>query len=59
MILLVMLWFAIGTQRNIRKGNEILNWLQTGLPMLINMVTMETFGFVEARFTRSRSFRSS
>jgi hypothetical protein len=44
MILLVMLWFAIGTQRNIRKGNEILRWLQTGLPMLGRKATMRWLG---------------
>lgn len=37
MIVLVvtfLLWFAIGTQRNIRKGNDILLWLQPGLRLL-------------------------
>lgn len=29
-----MLWFALGTQRNIRKGNDLLKWLQQGLPDL-------------------------
>ncbi len=30
----VLLWFALGTQRNIRKGNDILRWLQPGLRLL-------------------------
>jgi hypothetical protein len=44
LILLVMLWFALGTQRNIRKGNEVLRWLQTGLPMLGRRTTMRWLG---------------
>ena len=44
LILLVMLWFALGTQRNIRKGNELLRWLQTGLPMLGRKTTMRWLG---------------
>jgi hypothetical protein len=44
LILVVMLWFALGTQRNIRKGNELLRWLQTGLPMLGRRTTMRWLG---------------
>ena len=44
LILLVMLWFALGTQRNIRKGNELLRWLQTGLPMLGRRTTLRWLG---------------
>jgi hypothetical protein len=44
LILLVMLWFALGTQRNIRKGNEFLRWLQTGLPLLGRRTTMRWLG---------------
>ena len=44
LILLVMLWFALGTQRNIRKGNELLRWLQTGLPMLGRKTTLRWLG---------------
>lgn len=44
LILLVMLWFALGTQRNIRKGNELLHWLQTGLPMLGRKTTLRWLG---------------
>ena len=39
-----MLWFALGTQRNISKGNELLRWLQTGLPMLGRKATMRWLG---------------
>jgi hypothetical protein len=34
LIVVVMLWFALGTQRNIKKGNDLLTWLQEGLPQL-------------------------
>jgi hypothetical protein len=44
LILVVMLWFALGTQRNIRKGNELLRWLQTGLPMLGRRTTLRWLG---------------
>jgi hypothetical protein len=44
LILLVMLWFALGTQRNIRKGNDLLRWLQTGLPLLGKRATMRWLG---------------
>jgi hypothetical protein len=44
LILLVMLWFALGTQRNIGKGNDLLRWLQAGLPMLGRRTTMRWLG---------------
>jgi hypothetical protein len=44
LILFVMLWFALGTQRNIRKGNEVLRWLQGGLPILGRRTTMRWLG---------------
>ena len=40
----VMLWFALGTQRNVRRGNEILRWLQDGLPLLGKRTTMRWLG---------------
>jgi hypothetical protein len=43
-ILVVMLWFALGTQRNIRKGNDLLRWLQGGLPMLGRRTTLRWLG---------------
>lgn len=39
-----MLWFAFGTQRNIRKGNELLAWLQGGLPLLGQRTTLRWLG---------------
>lgn len=44
LILFVMLWFAIGTQRNIRRGNEVLRWLQDGLWLLGARTTMRWLG---------------
>jgi hypothetical protein len=44
LILFVMLWFAFGTQRNIRKGNDLLRWLQSGLPILGRRTTMRWLG---------------
>jgi hypothetical protein len=44
LILVVMLWFALGTQRNIRKGNELLRWLQGGLPTLGRKTTLRWLG---------------
>ena len=44
LVLFVMLWFALGTQRNIRKGNDLLRWLQTGLPMLGRKATLRWLG---------------
>lgn len=44
LILVVMLWFALGTQRNIRKGNDLLRWLQDGLPILGRRTTLRWLG---------------
>jgi hypothetical protein len=44
LILFVMLWFALGTQRNIRKGNELLRWLQGGLSILGERTTLRWLG---------------
>jgi hypothetical protein len=39
-----LLWFAIGTQRNVRRGNELLAWLQGGLPVLGRKTTLRWLG---------------
>jgi hypothetical protein len=44
LIVVVMLWFALGTQRNIRRGNDLLTWLQQGLPHLGNRTTLRWLG---------------
>jgi hypothetical protein len=38
------LWFAIGTQLNIRRGNAFLRWLQGGLPLMGRRTTMRWLG---------------
>jgi hypothetical protein len=43
-LVVVLLWFALGTQRNIRKGNEVLEWLQRGLPRLGRRTTLRWLG---------------
>lgn len=40
----VMLWFALGTQRNIRRGNDLLRWAQGGLPVLGKRATLRWLG---------------
>jgi hypothetical protein len=44
LLLLVMLSFAIGTQRNIQKGNRTLAWLQAGLPGLGRRTNLRWLG---------------
>jgi hypothetical protein len=44
LVLVVMLWFTFGTQRNIRKGNEVLRWLRDALPMLGPRTTLRWLG---------------
>jgi hypothetical protein len=43
-LVVVLLWFALGTQRNIRKGNALLSWLQGGLPVLGPRTTLRWVG---------------
>jgi hypothetical protein len=44
LLVAVMLWFALGTQRNVRRGNELLRWLQDGLPLLGKRTSMRWLG---------------
>jgi hypothetical protein len=44
LLLVVLLWFALGTQRNIRRGNRLLGWLQEGLPLLGRRATLRWLG---------------
>jgi hypothetical protein len=46
-----MLWFAFGTQRNIRRGNDLLRWLQGGLPILGRRTTLRWLGSSAAELT--------
>jgi hypothetical protein len=40
----VLLWFTLGTQRNIARGNRLLTWLQDGLPALGPRTTLRWLG---------------
>lgn len=40
----ILLWFTFGTQRNIRRGNRLLAWLQDGLPELGPRTTLRWLG---------------
>lgn len=53
LILAFMLWFAAGIQWNLRKGNAMLRWLQSGLPMLGKRTTLRWLGssVVELKIT--------
>lgn len=44
LLVLVMLWFALGTQRNITRGNALLRWMQTGLPLIGRKATLRWLG---------------
>jgi hypothetical protein len=43
-LLAVMLVFVFGTQRDIKRGNEVLRWLQTGLPILGRRTSLRWLG---------------
>jgi hypothetical protein len=44
LVLVVMLWFTWGTQRNISRGNAVLTWLRKGLPVLGERATIKWLG---------------
>jgi hypothetical protein len=50
-LIVFMLWFALGTQRNIRKGSDVLAWLQEGLPLLGERTTMRWLGSSAVQLT--------
>lgn len=43
-VLVFLLWFALGTQRNLSRGNALLSWLQGGLPRLGQKTTVRWLG---------------
>lgn len=53
LVLIVLLWFAVGIQWNIRRGNALLRWLQGGLPLLGTRTTLRWLGssVVELKIT--------
>jgi hypothetical protein len=44
LLVAVLVWFTVGTQQNIRKGNRTLAWLQDGLPALGPRTTLRWLG---------------
>jgi hypothetical protein len=40
----VMIWFTVGTQRNVSRGNRMLEWLQDGLGALGPRTTLRWLG---------------
>jgi hypothetical protein len=54
LVLVVLLWFAIGTQHNIRKGNQLLRWLQDGLPALADRTALRWLGSSAVQLTIER-----
>lgn len=44
LLIVFLLWFAVGTQRNISRGNDLLRWLQRGLPALGSRTTLRWLG---------------
>jgi hypothetical protein len=44
LVIAFLLWFALGTQRNVRRGGDTLRWLQTGLPLLGRRTTVKWLG---------------
>lgn len=44
LVIAFLLWFALGTQGNIKRGEGFLQWLQTGLPVLGRRTTVRWFG---------------
>lgn len=57
LLAVVMVWFAIGTQRNISRGNLVLEWMQGGLPALGPRTTMRWLGssVAELRIAEARA----
>jgi hypothetical protein len=43
-VVVVVGWFAVGTQINVRKGHRLLAWLQSGLPLIGERTTLRWLG---------------
>jgi hypothetical protein len=43
-VILVLGWYAWGTQYNVRRGNHALKWLQAGLPLVGDKTTFRWLG---------------
>ena len=43
-VIFVVGWFAVGTHWNVRKGEDVLRWLQQGLPLAGEKTTLRWLG---------------
>jgi hypothetical protein len=41
---IILLWFALGTQWNVSKGQRVMRWLQDGLPLIGERTTLRWYG---------------
>jgi hypothetical protein len=57
LLLVVLLGFAFGTHRNVRRGNDLLRWLQGGLPLIGERTALKWLGSsaVQLDITEPRS----
>jgi hypothetical protein len=55
--IVVLVWFAVGTIYNIRRGERVLTWLQDALPKLGERTTLRWLGSntVELKIERARA----
>lgn len=55
-VLVVLGWYAVGTQYNVRLGNRALQWLQQGLPVIGEKTTLRWLGssVVELKLAKPR-----
>ncbi len=44
LVAVVLLWFALGTQANVRRADRVMKWLQDGLPLLGPRTTLRWLG---------------
>lgn len=43
-VIFVVGWFAVGTHYNVRKGHDVMRWLQDGLPLVGEKTTLHWLG---------------
>lgn len=57
LVAVVLLWFAFGTQVNIRTADRVMRWLQDGLPLLGPRTTLRWLGssVAELRIAQPRA----
>lgn len=61
-VILFLGWYAVGTQYNVRRGNDALKWLQKGLPVIGERAALRWLGssVVELKIAKAKDpFRSS